>query len=256
MKPGRKVDLADFDPDSTAGAPGKRAETEAALPELQQELADLQDRLWAEAKRSLLVVLQAMDAGGKDGTIKHVFRGVNPQGTPGDVVQGADASRAGARLPVARAPGRSARGRDRRSSTARTTKTCSSRACTASFPKPVWRERYDLINSFEALLASRRHHGDQAVPAHLEGRAAQALRLAAATSRRSGGSSSRRISPSASTGTSIRWPTPRRSPRPSTADAPWYVIPADHKWCRNWAVSSILVDTLRRMDPQYPEPQI
>ena len=44
--------------------------------------------------------------------------------------------------------------------------------------------------------------------------------------------------------------------RPRPPSAPWYVIPADHKWYRNWAVSSILVDTLGRMDPQYPEPQV
>src|SRR3954462_172999 len=81
VEPRRRVDLADLDTDSTAGAPGNRAETEAELPGLNAQLAELQSRLWAENRRSLLVVLQAMDAGGKDGTIKHVFRGVNPQGT-------------------------------------------------------------------------------------------------------------------------------------------------------------------------------
>src|SRR4051812_17126159 len=80
VEPGHRVDLDDYPTESTDGAPGNRAVTEAVLPELQVELASLQDRLWAESRRSLLVVLQAMDAGGKDGTIKHVFRGVNPQG--------------------------------------------------------------------------------------------------------------------------------------------------------------------------------
>src|SRR3989442_8063625 len=68
-------------PSSTPGAPGDRDATEAAIPPLDEELSELQTRLWAEGRRSLLVVLQALDAGGKDGTIRHAFQGLNPQGT-------------------------------------------------------------------------------------------------------------------------------------------------------------------------------
>ena len=78
---GRHGAVKDGDPASTAGAPGRRSATEALLPSLREELARWQGLLWAEGRRSLLVVLQAMDAGGKDGTISHVFRSVNPQGT-------------------------------------------------------------------------------------------------------------------------------------------------------------------------------
>ena len=63
-----------------SGAPGDRVATEAELTLLQSRLQELQGRLWAEGRRSLLVVLQGLDAAGKDGTIKHVFTGVNPQG--------------------------------------------------------------------------------------------------------------------------------------------------------------------------------
>src|SRR2546426_2569025 len=73
--PGRPVKLASIDPSSTPGAPGDKAETVATLPAFHERLAGLQDRLWAAHDRSLLVVLQALDAGGKDGTIRHVFRG-------------------------------------------------------------------------------------------------------------------------------------------------------------------------------------
>jgi polyphosphate kinase 2 (PPK2 family) len=80
VPPGRKTTLDSLDPASTSGAPGNRAATEEALAPVQARLQALQDRLWAEGKRSLLVVLQGPDAAGKDGTIKHVFSGINPQG--------------------------------------------------------------------------------------------------------------------------------------------------------------------------------
>src|SRR5689334_6536516 len=80
VEPGASPHLGGIDTGSTAGAPGKKAETIAASAELVEELSALQLRLWAEHRRSLLLVLQAMDAGGKDGTIRKVFTGVNPQG--------------------------------------------------------------------------------------------------------------------------------------------------------------------------------
>src|SRR3954449_8019423 len=75
-----KIHLTDVTTDSTDGAPGGKEETKAATTVLLERLAGLQARLWAEQRRSLLVVLQAMDAAGKDGTVKHVFTGVNPMG--------------------------------------------------------------------------------------------------------------------------------------------------------------------------------
>ena len=81
VKPGAKVDLRRVDAASTAGLKGGRGAAMAALEPHSEQLAALQDRLWAEAKHPLLVILQGIDASGKDGTIKHVFRGVNPQGT-------------------------------------------------------------------------------------------------------------------------------------------------------------------------------
>jgi len=79
VKKGSDADLSAHDPDETGDFPDK----EHALPQLRlqlEKLTRLQDVLYAESKHALLIVLQAMDAGGKDGTIRHVFRGMNPQG--------------------------------------------------------------------------------------------------------------------------------------------------------------------------------
>jgi polyphosphate kinase 2 (PPK2 family) len=78
VKPGKGLDLADHDPDSCAGM-GSKADADKHLEKYHRRLADLQELLYAENKRSLLVVLQAMDAGGKDGTIRHVMSSINPQ---------------------------------------------------------------------------------------------------------------------------------------------------------------------------------
>src|SRR5687768_5167254 len=80
VKPKSPARLGGIDTAATKSAPGDRKATEAASAALNRELAGLQERLWAENRRSVLVVLQALDAGGKDGAIRKVFAGVNPQG--------------------------------------------------------------------------------------------------------------------------------------------------------------------------------
>ena len=79
VEPGRSAQLAKRDPDDRLGFGDKQAGGER-LKELVAELSLLSNRLWAEGQRSLLLVLQGLDASGKDSTIKHVFTGVNPQG--------------------------------------------------------------------------------------------------------------------------------------------------------------------------------
>ena len=79
VRPGEPIVLADVDPD-TSERYKKKKHVEEELEHQRDRLADLQTRLYAENQHSLLIVLQAMDTGGKDGTIKHVFQGVNPQG--------------------------------------------------------------------------------------------------------------------------------------------------------------------------------
>lgn len=80
VPPESPLDLSQHDPQAKTGFEGGKKDGKAALPGLTRRLTELQRRLWAESKQSLLLVLQAIDTGGKDGTIRHVFRGVNPQG--------------------------------------------------------------------------------------------------------------------------------------------------------------------------------
>src|SRR4029453_13245748 len=81
VEPGSKVDLEAIDPDGTPGFEGDRGSAEDELKSLREELTDFQQRLWAEKGQALLIVLQALDGGGKDGTIRKVFTAFNPQGT-------------------------------------------------------------------------------------------------------------------------------------------------------------------------------
>ncbi|HEY8179147.1 MAG TPA: polyphosphate kinase 2 family protein, partial [Candidatus Limnocylindria bacterium] len=81
VEPGSTVDLDGIDAGGTPGFEGDREDAEAELKALRDELTDFQERLWAEKGQSLLIVLQAMDGGGKDGTIRKVFNAFNPQGT-------------------------------------------------------------------------------------------------------------------------------------------------------------------------------
>jgi len=99
VQPGSKVRLADIDPADAHGytKAGSADELQKGL----DRLTELQDRLWAEEKHPILVVLQGMDTAGKDGSIKHVMRAFNPMGCSVTVVQGADADRGLPRLPLA-----------------------------------------------------------------------------------------------------------------------------------------------------------
>ena len=254
VKPGSTIDLADFDPGSTDGIPGGRAEAEAALPDLLTDLADLQDRLWAEAKRSLLVVLQAIDAGGKDGTIKHVFRGVNPQGTrvtsfkePTQIELAHDFLwRVHQAVPRAGEIGIFNRSHYEDVLITRVH---------GLVPEKTWRARYDIINSFEALLA---HGGTTVVKLFLHiSRDEQRKRF---DSRLNEPKKRWKFRPADLTEREY-WDEYQKAfadaiSKTSTHDAPRYVIPANHKWARNWIVSTVLIDALRKLDPQYPEPQV
>jgi PPK2 family polyphosphate:nucleotide phosphotransferase len=248
VKPGAHLDLASFDTGATFGRT-----KDGATPLIERNaarLTALQDRLWAESKRRVLVVLQGIDASGKDGTIRHVMDSFNPMGcsvvgfkvpTPAELAHDF-LWRVHAVVPgngeivifnrshyedvlVVRVHGLATEER--------------------------WRGRYAHINAFEKLLAD-------------EG--TTILKFALFISR---DEQRQRLQERVDDPTKVwkfkmgdleerkRWDDYMAAyeealARCSTAWAPWYAIPADRNWFRNLAVSEILADTLEELDPRYP----
>lgn len=249
VKPGTMLHLEEIDPGSTKGSPGKERAAKAVAG-ISERLFGLQERLWAEHSRSLLVVLQAIDAGGKDGTVKHVFGGLNP---------------AGCRVVPFRAPGDDDLDHDflwrvHRHTPAKGEVVVFNRSHYEDVlvvrvhnyvSEDVWRPRYRLINDFEENLAAA---GTTVVKLFLHiSRQEQAKRMRA----RIEDPTKRWKFRLADLEERARWDDYQAAfeeaiTRTSTETAPWYVIPADHKWYRNWAVSNIIVETLEKLDPRYP----
>jgi PPK2 family polyphosphate:nucleotide phosphotransferase len=250
VAPGAKPDLATVDTKTKGGAPGDKDATKAATAALRDRLAALQAALYAEDKRSLLVVLQAMDAGGKDGTIRSVFGGVNPQGVrvasfkaPTDEELSHDFLwRVHAQAPP-------------RGSIAVFNRSHYEDVLIARVhglvPERTWRRRYEHIRSFEELLTD---NGTTVVKLMLHiSRDEQRERLQA----RVDDPTKRWKFNAADLAEREHWDAYQEAfaeaiERTSTKHAPWHVIPADRNWYRDWAVLGILVEVLERLDPQYP----
>ncbi len=252
VKPGSKVNVARIDPRDTRALKGGHRAAAAALHDDQAALIELQTRLWAESRRSLLLILQGTDASGKDGTVAHVFSGVNPQGTQVTSFKPPTAEelahdflwRVHQAVPRAGEIGIFNRSHYEDVLVARVRKLV---------PRQVWKQRYDDITAFESLLTQG---GTTIVKCCLliskdEQRSRLEERLRDPQKRwkfQRGDLEDRAL-----------WKEYQAAyseaiTRTSTKDAPWYVIPSDHKWFRNWAVSRLLIETLTEMDPKYPEP--
>ena len=132
VKPGSKVDISTLDPGDTRALKGGRKAADAALDPTRRRSPSCRRGSGRRTSDRCCSSSRAPTPRGRTGPIAHVFRGVNPQGTCGDVVQGTDGGGARARLPLARAPGDAARRARSASSTARSTRTCSSRECASS----------------------------------------------------------------------------------------------------------------------------
>lgn len=252
VRPDTPFDVGAVDAGSTDGAPGDKVATKAAYPGLWSRLGDVQARLYAERERSLLVVLQAMDAGGKDGTIKNVFRGMNPLGVRAVAFK----------QPTAEELAHDFLWRVHRHAPRAGEIAVFNRShyedvlivrVHALVPEPVWRRRFEQIRAFEALLAES---GTTIVKVMLhispdEQRERLQARVDDPTRRwkfHAGDLDERR-----------RWDDYMAAftdalAQTSTEQAPWYCVPADHKWYRNWAVLQILAETLEELDPTWPEP--
>ena len=243
--------MADVDPDSTPGLK-KRKKARKEMEAAHAELFGLQERLFAENKRSVLIVLQAMDTGGKDGTITHVMGHLNPQGVHITTFKQPTPEekrhnflwRIRKALPEPGIVGIFNRSHYEDVLVARVRKLV---------PKQVWKLRYADITAFESLLAQG---GTRILKCCLliskdEQRQRLEARLKDPQKRwkfQRGDLEDRAL-----------WKEYQAAysealTRTSTEAAPWYVIPSDHKWYRDWAISRVLIETLTEMDPKYPEP--
>jgi PPK2 family polyphosphate:nucleotide phosphotransferase len=239
--------LADFD---TADTGDETDDSE--LPALVERIADLQARLYAEEQRALLVVLQGIDAAGKDSTVSHVFRGTNPQGCrvysfkepSGEEFAHDFLWRYHADTP--------AKGMIHVFNRSHYEDVLVTRV-KGIVPKDVWQSRYDSINDFERMLVREGtcilkfflHISKDAQLDRFRERVElehKHYKFSANDVReRRHWDDYQRAYEDAVNATSTSW-------------APWYVIPADHKWFRNAVVARIVCGMLEAMDPRWPEP--
>jgi PPK2 family polyphosphate:nucleotide phosphotransferase len=256
---GGAVDLAAYDPRATPGGPKGKAAGLAGIQEMRPRLAELQERLFAQSAvggdpRRVLVVLQGMDTSGKGGTVKHVVSGLNP---------------AGLRVRAFKAP----TAQERRHDFLWRVRRALPRAGEIGVfdrshyedvlivrvhdlvPRSVWSRRYAAINRFEQSLADS---GVTLLKVFLHiSPEEQRARLLARLERPD---KHWKFSPD-DVSERERWPAYREAyeavlARCSTEAAPWYVVPADRKWYRNWAVSRLLLEHLEQLGPAYPQPDL
>jgi PPK2 family polyphosphate:nucleotide phosphotransferase len=249
VEPGSKAHFSKIDASYT----GKDEKHENALHKIQAQIErmdKLQLLLYADGNQSLLVVLQALDAAGKDGVIRHVFSGMNPQGT---FVYGFkqpskhEATRDFLWRAHLRVPGKGEVVVFNRSYyedvlVVRVHKLV---------PHSVWSKRYDLINDFETMLS---RNGTTILKFYLH--ISPEEQLARFKQRLDDPSRHWKISESDYSEREL-WPQyveayEEALARTSTKHAPWYIIPANHKWFRNLAVSRIIADTMSEMGLNLP----
>jgi PPK2 family polyphosphate:nucleotide phosphotransferase len=243
------VRLATVDPDESERY-AKKKDVADELDRQRKRIRDLQARLYGEHRRSLLIVLQAMDTGGKDGTIKGVFQGVNPQGCQVWSFKAPSAEELDHDFLWryhSRVPGKGMINIFNRSHYEDVLIV----RVKGLVPETVWRPRYEAINQFEYALTMS---GIGIIKFYLHiSRAEQKRRL-----------ESRLVKPdkrwkfsSNDLKERVLWDDYQAAFEDainacSTPYAPWYVIPADKKWYRNLVVARTIADTLEAMDPRYP----
>lgn len=251
VPPHTKIKLGDIDPDDTGDFKTKE-EAEAILERHRARLFELQELLYAEDKRSVLVVLQGMDAGGKDGTIRHIFTGVNPQGCQvtsfkqptNDELQHDYLWRVHRRVPARRMIGIFNRSHYEEALVVRVH---------GNLSKDDLQERFDAFNNFEELLIEN-HTIILKFFLHIS-KDEQKKRL-----------QQRLDDPQKYWKVSLDdvkerhfWDDYQEAYEDvfrhcSKKHAPWYVIPANKKWFRNVVISQVLVDKLESLKMAYPKP--
>jgi PPK2 family polyphosphate:nucleotide phosphotransferase len=252
VKPGSQIDLSQWDPNDKSAFEGDKKEGREALLALNERLETLQELLYAEHKHKVLVVLQAMDAGGKDGTIRHVFEGVNPQGV----------KVAGFQVPTRRELAHDYLWRVHKQTPGKGEIVIFNRSHYEDVlvvrvhnlvPPQVWSRRYDHINDFERMLAEE---GTTILKFYLHiDQDEQKERLQARLDEPHkrwkfdvGDLEKRKL-----------WPEYTKAfedvlSLTSTDWAPWYIVPANRKWYRNLVVGTVMVETLEGLKMSYPQP--
>jgi PPK2 family polyphosphate:nucleotide phosphotransferase len=252
IKPGDRVQLSRRDSADISSFSGK-APTKARTEKLAEAINDLQDRLYAENKRALLVVLQGTDTAGKDGTIRGVFNHTGPLGVqvrafkrPSDEELSHDFLwRAHLACPPRGYIGIFNRSHYEDVLIARVRNLA---------PRDEIERRYEQINNFERMLTE---NGTVILKFMLHiSKDEQKERLQSRLDERK---SQWKFNPG-DIGDRKLWDEYQAAyelmlQRCSTEWAPWHVIPSDHKWARNAAVATIVRDTLDKMNPQYPKPE-
>ena len=249
VKPGEKINLNKIDPAYT----DKHQSHEKALQQIQEHLkrmSKLQYLLYADADQSLLVVLQALDAGGKDGVVRHLFTGMNPQGT---------------KVYGFKQPSKDETAHD---FLWRAHMHVPSKGDIAIFnrsyyedvlvvrvhklvDKKIWSKRYEMINNFEEMLSN---NGTRVIKFLLH--ISPEEQLTRFKLRLDDPSRNWKISDADYSEREL-WPKYIEAyqdalERTSTKHAPWYVIPSNHKWFRDLAISEIITETLNEMGLKLP----
>ena len=252
VPPGKKAKLSAWDPRDTDGFDGSKDQGNLRLGEFNARLAELQQVLYAQAEHKVLVVLQGMDTSGKDGTIKHVFRSINPLG-----VRVANFKR-----PTERELSHDYLWRVHQHTPGNGEIVIFNRShyedvlvtrVHGLVDEATIERRFRHINDFEQMLADEGtvirkfflHISKDEQKARLQER----LDNPAKRWKFEHGDIDERK----------RWDDYQAAYQDaigatSTKHAPWYVVPGDRKWYRNLVISKVLIDTLERLDLRYPEP--
>jgi PPK2 family polyphosphate:nucleotide phosphotransferase len=247
-----KVRLKDYDPEDTGGYEDKDVVKDQLEKDLER-LAELQEALYAGCRHAILVVLQGMDTSGKDGTIKHVFSTVNPQGvqvtsfkapTPQELAHDV-LWRVHQPTPAKGFIGIFNRSHYEDVLVVRVHNLV---------PKKVWRQRFVQINHFEELLADS---GTTVLKFFLHiSKDEQKKRL-----------ESRLTDPQKQWKFNVedlkereRWDDYMAAyedalTKCNTKYAPWHIVPANHKWYRNLVITRAILDAMEALDLKYPEPK-
>ena len=245
-----KIKLKDYDPNDSRLFDGNKKDSKEALLKLNTELAALQEQLYAEGKHRLLIVLQAMDTGGKDGVIRAVFEGVNPQGV----------KVASFKVPTPVELSHDYLWRVHQQTPGKGEMVIFNRSHYEDvlvvrvhqlMPEEVWSRRYQHIREFERLLADE---GTTVLKFYLHiDLQEQAQRFLA---RVEDPTKQWKFNPG-DLDERDRWEEYMKAyedmlNQTSTDWAPWYIIPANKKWYRNWLISKIVIKTLKDLDMRYP----